>query len=288
MKGIILAGGSGTRLYPVTKGVSKQLIPVYDKPMVYYPLSVLMLAGIKEVLLISTPTDLPGYQRLLEDGSQFGINIRYAEQKAPNGLAEAFLIGEEFIGNDSVCLILGDNIFYGDGLVALLQEAINDLNHATIFGYTVKDPHRYGVIEFDSDEKVLSIEEKPKLPKSDKAVVGLYFYPNEVKEIAKEIKPSERGELEITSVNQSFLKRGKLKVKILGRGFAWLDTGTHESLIQAGQFIHTVEKRQGLKVGCLEEIAFMKDWITHDQLKKAAEKYSQTDYGQYLFERFKI
>ena len=288
MKGIILAGGSGTRLHPVTKGVSKQLIPVYDKPMVYYPLSVLMLAGIKEVLLISTPTDLPGYQRLLEDGSQFGINIRYAEQKAPNGLAEAFLIGEEFIGNDSVCLILGDNIFYGDGLVALLQEAINDLNHATIFGYTVKDPHRYGVIEFDSDEKVLSIEEKPKLPKSDKAVVGLYFYPNEVKEIAKEIKPSERGELEITSVNQSFLKRGKLKVKILGRGFAWLDTGTHESLIQAGQFIHTVEKRQGLKVGCLEEIAFMKDWITHDQLKKAAEKYSQTDYGQYLFERFKI
>tara|TARA_B100001564_G_scaffold212504_1_gene178783 strand:- start:3093 stop:3959 length:867 start_codon:yes stop_codon:yes gene_type:complete len=288
MKGIILAGGSGTRLHPVTKGVSKQLIPVYDKPMVYYPLSVLMLAGIKEVLLISTPTDLPGYQRLLEDGSQFGINIRYAEQKAPNGLAEAFLIGEEFIGNDSVCLILGDNIFYGDGLVALLQEAMNDLNHATIFGYTVKDPHRYGVIEFDSDEKVLSIEEKPKLPKSDKAVVGLYFYPNEVKEIAKEIKPSERGELEITSVNQSFLKRGKLKVKILGRGFAWLDTGTHESLIQAGQFIHTVEKRQGLKVGCLEEIAFMKDWITHDQLKKAAEKYSQTDYGQYLFERFKI
>jgi glucose-1-phosphate thymidylyltransferase len=288
MKGIILAGGSGTRLHPVTKGVSKQLIPVYDKPMVYYPLSVLMLAGIKEVLLISTPTDLPGYQRLLEDGSQFGINIRYAEQKAPNGLAEAFLIGEEFIGNDSVCLILGDNIFYGDGLVALLQEAINDLNHATIFGYTVKDPHRYGVIELDSDEKVLSIEEKPKLPKSDKAVVGLYFYPNEVKEIAKEIKPSERGELEITSVNQSFLKRGKLKVKILGRGFAWLDTGTHESLIQAGQFIHTVEKRQGLKVGCLEEIAFMKDWITHDQLKKAAEKYSQTDYGQYLFERFKI
>jgi glucose-1-phosphate thymidylyltransferase len=288
MKGIILAGGSGTRLHPVTKGVSKQLIPVYDKPMVYYPLSVLMLAGIKEVLLISTPTDLPGYQRLLEDGSQFGINIRYAEQKAPNGLAEAFLIGEEFIGNDSVCLILGDNIFYGDGLVALLQEAINDLNHATIFGYTVKDPHRYGVIELDSDEKVLSIEEKPKLPKSDKAVVGLYFYPNEVKEIAKEIKPSERGELEITSVNQSFLKRGKLKVKILGRGFAWLDTGTHESLIQAGQFIHTVEKRQGLKVGCLEEIAFMKDWITHDQLKKAAEKYSQTEYGQYLFERFKI
>jgi len=288
MKGIILAGGSGTRLHPVTKGVSKQLIPVYDKPMVYYPLSVLMLAGIKEILLISTPTDLPAYQRLLEDGSQFGIQIQYAEQKAPNGLAEAFLIGEEFIANDSVCLILGDNIFYGDGLVALMQEAKNDLNHATIFGYTVKDPQRYGVVEFDSDEKVLSIEEKPKLPKSDKAVVGLYFYPNEVKEIAKDIKPSERGELEITSINKSFLKRGKLKVKILGRGFAWLDTGTHESLIQAGQFIHTLEKRQGLKVGCLEEIAFEKDWITHDQLIKAADEYGQTDYGQYLFERFKI
>ena len=288
MKGIVLAGGHGTRLHPVTKGVSKQLIPVYDKPMIYYPLSVLMLAGIKEVLLISTPTDLPGYKRLLDDGSQFGIHIQYAEQKAPKGLAEAFLIGEEFIENDSVCLILGDNIFYGDGLVSLLQEAINNLNKATIFGYTVKDPQRYGVVEFDSDEKVLSIEEKPELPKSDKAVVGLYFYPNEVKKIAKEIKPSVRGELEITSVNQYFLKIGKLKLKILGRGFAWLDTGTHESLIQAGQFIHTVEKRQGLKVGCLEEIAFMKDWITHDQLKKAAEKYSQTDYGQYLFERFKI
>jgi glucose-1-phosphate thymidylyltransferase len=246
------------------------------------------LAGIKEVLLISTPTDLPAYQRLLEDGSQFGIQIQYAEQTAPNGLAEAFLIGEEFIANDSVCLILGDNIFYGDGLVALMQEAKNDLNHATIFGYTVKDPQRYGVVEFDSDEKVLSIEEKPKLPKSDKAVVGLYFYPNEVKEIAKDIKPSERGELEITSINKSFLKRGKLKVKILGRGFAWLDTGTHESLIQAGQFIHTLEKRQGLKVACLEEIAFEKDWITHDQLIKAADEYGQTDYGQYLFERFKI
>ena len=287
MKGIVLAGGHGTRLHPVTKGVSKQLIPVYDKPMIYYPLSVLMLAGIKEVLLISTPTDLPGYKRLLDDGSQFGIHIQYAEQKAPKGLAEAFLIGEEFIANDSVCLILGDNIFYGDGLVSLLQEAINNLNKATIFGYTVKDPQRYGVVEFDSDEKVLSIEEKPELPKSDKAVVGLYFYPNEVKKIAKEIKPSVRGELEITSVNQYFLKIGKLKLKILGRGFAWLDTGTHESLIQAGQFIHTLEKRQGLKVGCLEEIAFEKGWITHDQLIKAAEEYSQTDYGKYLFERFK-
>ena len=287
MKGIVLAGGHGTRLHPVTKGVSKQLIPVYDKPMIYYPLSVLMLAGIKEVLLISTPTDLPGYKRLLDDGSQFGIHIQYAEQKAPKGLAEAFLIGEEFIANDSVCLILGDNIFYGDGLVSLLQEAINNLNKATIFGYTVKDPQRYGVVEFDSDEKVLSIEEKPELPKSDKAVVGLYFYSNEVREIAKEIKPSDRGELEITSVNQYFLKLGKLKLKILGRGFAWLDTGTHESLIQAGQFIHTLEKRQGLKVGCLEEIAFEKGWITHDQLIKAAEEYSQTDYGKYLFERFK-
>jgi glucose-1-phosphate thymidylyltransferase len=246
-----------------------------------------MLAGINKVLLISTPNDLPAYQRLLEDGSQFGIQIQYAEQKAPNGLAEAFLIGEEFIANDSVCLILGDNIFYGDGLVSLLQEAINNLNKATIFGYTVKDPQRYGVVEFDSDEKVLSIEEKPELPKSDKAVVGLYFYPNEVKKIAKEIKPSVRGELEITSVNQYFLKIGKLKLKILGRGFAWLDTGTHESLIQAGQFIHTLEKRQGLKVGCLEEIAFEKGWITHDQLIKAAEEYSQTDYGKYLFERFK-
>ena len=286
MKGILLAGGSGTRLHPVTKGVSKQLLPVYDKPMVYYPLSVLMLAGIKEVLLISTPADLPAYQRLLEDGSQLGIQIQYAEQKSPKGLAEAFLIGEEFIGRDPVCLILGDNIFYGLGLNDLMQEAVNQLQMATVFGYTVKDPQRYGVIDFDETGKALSIEEKPQHPKSDKAVVGLYFYPNEVVEIAKNVKPSARGELEITAVNQAFLKIGKLQIKILGRGFAWLDTGTHESLIEAGQFIHTVEKRQGLKVACLEEIAFEKGWISHDQLLTLAQDLSQTEYGQYLLDRY--
>ncbi len=286
MKGILLAGGSGTRLHPVTKGVSKQLLPVYDKPMVYYPLSVLMSAGINEVLLISTPTDLPGYQRLLEDGSQFGIQIQYAEQKAPNGLAEAFLIGEEFIGEDAVCLVLGDNIFYGEGLNDLMEEAVRQSDQATVFGYTVKDPQRYGVIDFDETGKALSIEEKPKHPKSDKAVVGLYFYPNEVVEIAKQVKPSARGELEITSINQAFLESGKLQVKLLGRGFAWLDTGTHESLIEAGQFIHTVEKRQGLKVACLEEIAFQKGWITRDQLLTLAQGLSQTEYGQYLLDRY--
>ena len=286
MKGILLAGGSGTRLHPVTKGVSKQLLPVYDKPMVYYPLSVLMSAGINEVLLISTPTDLPGYQRLLEDGSQFGIQIQYAEQKAPNGLAEAFLIGEEFIGEDAVCLVLGDNIFYGEGLNDLMEEALRQSDQATVFGYTVKDPQRYGVIDFDETGKALSIEEKPKHPKSDKAVVGLYFYPNEVVEIAKQVKPSARGELEITSVNQAFLESGKLQVKLLGRGFAWLDTGTHESLIEAGQFIHTVEKRQGLKVACLEEIALQKGWITRDQLLTLAQGLSQTEYGQYLLDRY--
>ena len=286
MKGILLAGGSGTRLHPVTKAVSKQLLPVYDKPMVYYPLSVLMSAGINEVLLISTPTDLPGYQRLLEDGSQFGIQIQYAEQKAPNGLAEAFLIGEEFIGEDAVCLVLGDNIFYGEGLNDLMEEALRQSDQATVFGYTVKDPQRYGVIDFDETGKALSIEEKPKHPKSDKAVVGLYFYPNEVVEIAKQVKPSARGELEITSVNQAFLESGKLQVKLLGRGFAWLDTGTHESLIEAGQFIHTVEKRQGLKVACLEEIAFQKGWITRDQLLTLAQGLSQTEYGQYLLDRY--
>tara|TARA_B100001059_G_scaffold102681_1_gene102450 strand:+ start:34512 stop:35378 length:867 start_codon:yes stop_codon:yes gene_type:complete len=286
MKGILLAGGSGTRLYPVTKGVSKQLLPVYDKPMVYYPLSVLMLAGIKEVLLISTPSDLPAYQRLLEDGSQFGIQIQYAEQKAPNGLAEAFLIGEEFIGQDPVCFVLGDNIFYGEGLNVLMEEAVRQSHQATVFGYTVKDPQRYGVIEFDQTGKALSIEEKPQHPKSDKAVVGLYFYPNEVVNIAKKVKPSSRGELEITSVNQAFIESGKLQVKILGRGFAWLDTGTHESLIQAGQFIHTVEKRQGLKVACLEEIAFEKGWISHDQLLILARNLSQTEYGQYLLDGY--
>jgi glucose-1-phosphate thymidylyltransferase len=286
MKGILLAGGSGTRLHPVTKGVSKQLLPVYDKPMVYYPLSVLMSAGINEVLLISTPTDLPAYQRLLEDGSQFGIQIQYAEQKAPNGLAEAFLIGEEFIGQDPVCLVLGDNIFYGEGLNVLMEEAVRQSDQATVFGYTVKDPQRYGVIDFDETGKALSIEEKPKHPKSDKAVVGLYFYPNKVVEIAKRVKPSARGELEITSVNQAFLESGKLQVKILGRGFAWLDTGTHESLIEAGQFIHTVEKRQGLKVGCLEEIAYQKGWISHDQLLTLAQDLSKTEYGQYLLDRY--
>lgn len=286
MKGILLAGGSGTRLHPVTKGVSKQLLPVYDKPMVYYPLSVLMSAGIKEVLLISTPTDLPAYQRLLGDGSLLGIQIQYAEQKAPNGLAEAFLIGEEFIGQDPVCLVLGDNIFYGEGLNSLMQEAVNQPQMATVFGYTVKDPQRYGVIDFDETGKALSIEEKPQYPKSDKAVVGLYFYPNEVVEIAKNVKPSDRGELEITAVNQAFLESGKLQVKILGRGFAWLDTGTHESLIEAGQFIHTVEKRQGLKVACLEEIAFEKGWISLDQLLQLAQDLSQTEYGQYLLDRY--
>ena len=286
MKGILLAGGSGTRLHPVTKGVSKQLLPVHDKPMVFYPLSILMSGGVKEILLISTPNDISAYQRLLEDGSQFGIQIQYAEQKAPNGLAEAFLIGEEFIGQDPVCLVLGDNIFYGEGLNVLMEEAVRQSHQATVFAYTVKDPQRYGVIEFDQTGKALSIEEKPQNPKSDKAVVGLYFYPNEVVEIAKNVKPSARGELEITAVNQAFLKRGKLQVKILGRGFAWLDTGTHESLIQAGQFIHTVEKRQGLKVACLEEIAFEKGWISHDQLLTLAQELSQTEYGQYLMDRY--
>ena len=286
MKGILLAGGAGTRLHPVTKAVSKQLLPVNDKPMVYYPLSILMSAGIQEVLLISTPTDLPDYQRLLEDGGQLGIKIEYAEQKAPNGLAEAFIIGEDFIGSDGVCLVLGDNIFYGEGLNPLMQEAVNQSKMATVFGYTVKDPQRYGVIDFDAAGKALSIEEKPQHPKSDKAVVGLYFYPNEVVEIAKNVKPSTRGELEITAVNQAFLEQGKLQVKILGRGLAWLDTGTHESLIEAGQFIHTVEKRQGLKVACLEEIAYEKGWISKDQLLEMAQELSKTEYGQYLLDRY--
>ena len=286
MKGILLAGGIGTRLYPVTKGVSKQLLPVYDKPMVYYPLSVLMLAGIKEILLISTPNDLQGYQRLLGNGNQFGLKIQYKEQNVPNGLAEAFLIGEEFIGKDPVCLILGDNIFYGEGLSELMHEAMNQSVMATVFGYTVKDPQRYGVIDFDDAGKPLSIEEKPKYPKSNQAIIGLYFYPNEVIEIAKNIKPSSRGEFEITAVNQIFLDKGKLQLKILGRGFAWLDTGTHESLIEAGQFIHTLEKRQGVKVACLEEIAFEKGWINIDQLLKSAQDMSQTEYGQYLIGRY--
>ena len=286
MKGILLAGGIGSRLHPVTKSVSKQLLPVFDKPMVYYPLSVLMFAGIKEILIISTPVDLPSYQRLFGDGSSLGVQIIYAEQKVPNGLAEAFLIGEKFIGKDNVCLVLGDNIFYGDGLNELMQEAINQSNMATVFGYTVKDPQRYGVIDFDENGKVLSIEEKPEQPKSNKVVVGLYFYPNDVVEIAKNIKPSNRGELEITSVNQAFLKSGKLQVKLLDRGFAWLDTGTHESLIEAGQFIHTIEKRQGIKVACLEEIALEKGWIDQDQLLESAYEMSQTDYGKYLLDRY--
>ena len=287
MKGILLAGGSGTRLHPVTKGVSKHLLPVYDKPMVYYPLSVLMSAGIKEVLLISNPNNLPAYQRLLEDGSQYGIKIQYAEQKAPIGLADAFRIGEDFIGQDTVCLILGDNIFYGEGLNNLMQEAVIQTEVATVFGYTVKDPQRYGVIDFDETGKALSIEEKPQHPKSDKAVVGLYFYPNEVLEIAKNVKPSTRGELEITAVNQAFLEASKLQVKILDRGITWLDTGTYESLIEASQFIYTVEKRHGLKVACLEEIAFKNGWISKDQLLKMAKELSQTNYGEYLMDSYK-
>ena len=286
MKAIILAGGSGTRLSPVTLAVSKQLLPVYDKPMIYYPLSILISAGMNEILIISTPVDLPSYKKLLNDGSQLGIKIKYAEQKEPKGLAEAFIIGEKFIGHDPVCLVLGDNIFYGEGLNLLMKEAISQAHKATVFGYTVKDPQRYGVINFDKSGKALSIEEKPKNPKSDKAVIGLYFYPNEVVKISKEVKPSERGELEITSVNQAFLDQGKLRVKILDRGFTWLDTGTHESLLEAGQFINTLEKRQGLKVACLEEIAYENSLISKDQLLKMAGELSMTQYGQYLLNRY--
>ncbi len=286
MKAIILAGGSGSRLSPVTLGVSKQLLPVYDKPMIYYPLSILISAGMNQILIISTPVDLPSYKKLLNDGSQLGIKIKYAEQKEPKGLAEAFIIGEKFIGHDPVCLVLGDNIFYGEGLNLLMKEAISQAHKATVFGYTVKDPQRYGVINFDESGKALSIEEKPKKPKSDKAVIGLYFYPNEVVKISKEVKPSERGELEITSVNQAFLDQGKLRVKILDRGFTWLDTGTHESLLEAGQFIHTLEKRQGLKVACLEEIAYESSLISKDQLLKMARELSMTQYGQYLLNRY--
>ena len=286
MKGIILAGGSGSRLFPITKGVSKQLLPVYDKPMIYYPLSILISAGMNQILVISTPVDLPSYKKLLNDGSQLGIKIQYAEQKEPKGLAEAFIIGEKFIGHDPVCLVLGDNIFYGEGLNLLMKEAISQTHKATVFGYTVKDPQRYGVINFDESGKALSIEEKPKNPKSDKAVIGLYFYPNEVVKISKKVKPSERGELEITSVNQAFLDQDKLRVKILDRGFTWLDTGTHESLLEAGQFIHTLEKRHGLKVACLEEIAYESSLISKDQLLKMARELSMTKYGQYLLNRY--
>ncbi|WP_435254337.1 glucose-1-phosphate thymidylyltransferase RfbA [Tenacibaculum sp. A30] len=285
MKGIILAGGSGTRLYPITKGVSKQLLPVYDKPMIYYPLSVLMLAGIREILIISTPDDIPSFQKLLGDGNDLGINLSYAEQPSPDGLAQAFIIGEEFIGNEDVCLILGDNIFYGHGLPEMLQSAIDNIkkgNKATIFGYNVKDPERYGVVDFDSNGNAISIVEKPENPKSNYAVVGLYFYPNEVIEVAKKVKPSNRGELEITSVNQHYLENQQLKVELMGRGFAWLDTGTHDSLLEASQFIETIEKRQGLKVACLEEIALYMGYINKQQVKKLAEPLQKNSYGQYL------
>ena len=284
MKGIILAGGSGTRLYPITKGVSKQLLPVYDKPMIYYPLSVLMLAGIQEILIISTPEDLPNFEKLLGDGSDIGLQLSYKEQPSPDGLAQAFIIGEDFIGNDDVCLVLGDNIFYGYGFSKTLQNARNNVaeGKSTVFGYYVNDPERYGVAEFDDDGSVISIEEKPKEPKSNFAVVGLYFYTNNVVEIAKKIKPSHRGELEITSVNQEYLKQQNLKVELLGRGFAWLDTGTHDSLMEAGQFIETIEKRQGLKVACLEEIAYNMKYIDKAQLNKLAEPLNKNGYGQYL------
>jgi glucose-1-phosphate thymidylyltransferase len=284
MKGIILAGGSGTRLYPITKGVSKQLLPVYDKPMIYYPLSVLMLAGIQEVLIISTPEDLPNFEKLLGDGSELGIKLSYKKQPSPDGLAQAFIIGAEFIGTDDVCLVLGDNIFYGYGFSGILKNARNNVaeGKSTVFGYYVNDPERYGVAEYDEKGNVTSIEEKPVDPKSNFAVVGLYFYTNEVVGIAKKIKPSHRGELEITSVNQEYLRRKKLKVELLGRGFAWLDTGTHDSLMEAGQFIETIEKRQGLKVACLEEIAYNMKYINKEQLKKLAEPLKKSGYGQYL------
>ncbi len=285
MKGIVLAGGAGTRLFPVTKGVSKQLLPIYDKPMIYYPVSVLMLAGVRDILIISTPSDLPQFKRLLGDGSDYGVRFCYAEQPSPDGLAQAFIIGEEFIGNQPVCLVLGDNIFYGQSFTRMLKEAVEDAEKntlATVFGYFVNDPQRYGVAEFDRQGKVLSIEEKPQNPKSNYAVVGLYFYPNKVVTVAKNIKPSARGELEITSVNQEFLKESKLKVQLLGRGFAWLDTGTHDSLSEASTFVEVIEKRQGLKIACLEEIAFNKGWIDKDKLLELARPMSGNQYGKYL------